>query len=185
MDYCGARTKHREGTCRQPPVPGGATRCHWHGGHNQIYSKGDPRRGGQPLKNGLYAKHLHSKPELMASYEDAVTHLGSVDRELSIARTLADWAVAQWAKDPHGGVPINYTRREDKGTSRDIVRIRLWSEIASEHLDRVRKLELSRAVIISVGKNTGVSSDVPYVARLADGRVVPAPFVSLPGGTSH
>lgn len=182
---CGAKRKRgREGVCQQYPLKG-ATRCRFHGGRNQQLPPGHPDRGGRPPTTGLYSRHfINRDPELIKAFLEAKAKIGDgpLADELAAARVLADWAIGKWAENPTGGVPTAVSRRKD-GEQR--IQIKPWAEIASRHLDNVRKHELSRSVIMAVSKGAEFPLDETRVARLADGRVIPAPFVQVPGGTTH
>jgi hypothetical protein len=114
-----------------------------HGGKNERAEPGDPVRGGRPPITGYYSKYLREGMRL--AYDDAQAVIGSLDDEIKVARAYLTWAIERHQENPAGGEAISVAKNTEGGTVR--VRMRFYSDIVADLIDRIRRLELSREAL--------------------------------------
>jgi len=117
---------------------------------------GDPRRGGRPPVSRLYQRHL--QPPQIEAFQDAP--IGDLDNEIRLAKANLDEVVRRQQTNPGGGLVLSVTNTDGSKT----VRFRPWFEIELEHLDKIRRLEETRAALLDQEDLAEVPNEDPALA---------------------
>jgi len=140
----------------------GVTRCRMHGGTRQRKAgTGDPALGGAPVQTGVYAKYLRGK--YRADHDAA--RLGDLDEEIRVAKAYLAGHIRKHQADPCGGIHVS---------SGPITRVRLYADVVAELLDRIRKLELARAQLLTGPQPPDDNAMQDYRSWLASSASAPA-----------